>query len=87
MVPTHESNHSSDREPPDDERTARIVAAVRDAPRPVVNTSYLAGHLAVPVGDLRSELDALVERGVLDHHEVEHRGHLWWLTLDTELDG
>lgn len=84
-------NSESDPDPdalvPTEDARERIVAAIRDAPRPVVNTGYLVRRLDVPAADLRPVLDALVEAGVLDHTEVRNRGHLWWLTLEAELDG
>ncbi|MFD1511837.1 hypothetical protein [Halomarina rubra] len=86
MAPRRESTRPS-RSDAGDDLTERLVAAIRDAPRPVVNTGYLVRQLDRPAADLRPELDALVEAGVLDHHEVRGRGHLWWLTLDAELEG
>lgn len=63
-----------------------VVRAIRGAPRPVVNTRYLADDLEVDPAELREFLHELVEEGVLEHLEIRDRTHLWWLSLETELD-
>lgn len=63
----------------------RIVEAIRAAPKPVVNTTYLAGEFDVTPGELIPRLEALVEAGRLEGHEVVGEGHLWWLSLEEEL--
>ncbi len=64
---------------------ASIVAAIRDAPAPVVNTRYLAGEFETSVDAMRNRLFELVEDGTLEHAEARNRGHLWWLSVETEL--
>ncbi|WP_231187197.1 hypothetical protein [Haladaptatus sp. DYF46] len=63
-----------------------IVAAIRDAPAPVVNTTYLADEMSVSRESLRDRLDELVADGVLENTEARGRGHLWWLSAGRELD-
>ncbi|MGA9399623.1 hypothetical protein, partial [Haladaptatus sp.] len=63
-----------------------IVVAIRNAPAPVVNTTYLADELGVPRERLGDQLAELVADGVLEHTEVRGRGHLWWLSAASELD-
>jgi hypothetical protein len=63
----------------------RLVAAVRAAPKPAVNTTYLAGEFDVAPKALVSRLESLVEAGRLEGHEVVGEGHLWWLSLEEEL--
>ena len=62
-----------------DDTDERIVDAIREAPMPVVNTHYLVHALDRPDGEVVEHLERLVEEGVIDHREVEGRGHLWWL--------
>lgn len=62
-----------------------IVAAIRDAPAPVVNTTYLADELAISREQLGDQLAELVADGVLEHTEARGRGHLWWLSTASEL--
>lgn len=64
----------------------KVVAAIRNAPAPVVNTTYLADEFDVPRERLGEKLDELVAEGVLEHTEARGRGHLWWLSVTTELD-
>jgi predicted ArsR family transcriptional regulator len=70
----------------DEIETREIVAAIRDAPAPVVNTTYLADEFDVPRESLRDQLVELVADGVLEHTEVRGRGHLWWRSVTSELD-
>lgn len=63
-----------------------VVAAIRNAPAPVVNTTYLADEFDVPHERLRDRLESLVTEGVLEHGETRGRGHLWWLSVTSELD-
>ncbi|KZN22753.1 hypothetical protein A4G99_18700 [Haladaptatus sp. R4] len=63
-----------------------IVAAIRNAPAPVVNTTYLADELAVSREQLGDQLRELVADGVLEHTEARGRGHCWWLSAARELD-
>lgn len=63
-----------------------IVAAIRDAPAPVVNTTYLADVMSVSRENLRDRLDELVADGTLEHTEARGRGHCWWLSAARELD-
>lgn len=62
-----------------------IVEAIRAAPKPVVNTRYLALELGVPSEALLDRLRSLVDEGRLEHLEVRGRGHLWYRSLDEEL--
>ncbi|MFC5973878.1 hypothetical protein ACFPYI_21350 [Halomarina salina] len=64
----------------------RLVDAIREAPMPVVNTQYLVRASDRPHAEVVERLDRLVEEGVVDHLEVEGRGHLWWLALPYERD-
>ncbi|AGB36672.1 hypothetical protein [Natronococcus occultus] len=64
----------------------RIVEAIRTAPKPVVNTTYLAGEFDVPPKVLLERLESLVEDGRLEGHEVVGEGYLWWLSIDEELE-
>ncbi len=64
---------------------ANIVATIRDAPAPVVNTRYLADEFDVSLDVMFDRLHELVEDGVLEHAEARNRGHLWWLSVETEL--
>jgi hypothetical protein len=64
----------------------QIVEAIRCAPNPVVNTGYLADRFGVPIWALYVRLESLTDAGVLDHMEVRGRGHLWWQSLEAELD-
>ncbi|WP_242695660.1 hypothetical protein [Halomontanus rarus] len=75
------ASDDSDRIPP-----VRIVETIRAAPVPVVNTQYLAGECDVPTDELFEQLSAMVEDGTLEHHRVEGRWHLWWLSLESELE-
>ncbi|MDG5758165.1 hypothetical protein QA600_02290 [Natronococcus sp. A-GB1] len=63
----------------------RLVEAIRTAPKPVVNTTYLAGKFDVTPGELIPQLESLVEAGRLEGHEVVGEGYLWWLSLEEEL--
>ncbi|WP_394741231.1 hypothetical protein [Natronococcus roseus] len=63
----------------------RLVEAIRTAPKPVVNTTYLAGKFDVTPGALIPRLESLVEAGRLEGHEVVGEGNLWWLSLEEEL--
>ncbi|WP_293027149.1 hypothetical protein [Natronococcus sp.] len=62
-----------------------IVEAIRTAPKPVVNTTYLAEEFDVTPGELVPRLESLVEAGRLEGHEVVGKGRLWWLSLEEEL--
>lgn len=64
----------------------RLVTAIRGAPKPVVNTHYLAGELDLPVDETFDRLDRLAGDEVVEHMEVQGLGHLWWLSTDSELD-
>ncbi len=64
----------------------KVVAAIRDAPAPVVNTTYLADEFDVSRERLGEQLDELVAEGVLEHTEARGRGHLWWLSVASELN-
>ncbi|WP_245779463.1 hypothetical protein [Halostagnicola kamekurae] len=66
--------------------TEEIVDVIRAAPVPVVNTQYLADECDISVDALFEQLFERVEDGILEHHSVEDRWHLWWLTLETELE-
>lgn len=65
----------------------RIIAAIRTAPKPVVNTTYLAGEFDVSPEALLERLESLVADGRLEGHEVVGEGYLWWLSIDEELEG
>ncbi|WP_217353070.1 helix-turn-helix domain-containing protein [Haloprofundus sp. MHR1] len=66
--------------------TSDIVEVIRRAPQPVVNTGYLAERFGVPPEAMYQRLESLTDAGVLEHMEVQERGHLWWQSLETELD-
>ncbi|SIR85000.1 hypothetical protein SAMN05421858_4161 [Haladaptatus litoreus] len=66
--------------------TKEIVAAIRDAPAPVVNTRYLADEFDTTIERMKNRLTELVEEGVLEHTEARNRGHLWWLSVETEME-
>ncbi|WP_224332273.1 hypothetical protein [Haloprofundus halobius] len=66
--------------------TNDIVEVIRCAPKPVVNTGYVAERFGVPLWAMYARLESLVDAGVLEHMEVRERGHLWWESLATELD-
>ncbi|GAA5048976.1 hypothetical protein ACFFQF_25465 [Haladaptatus pallidirubidus] len=66
--------------------TADIVAAIRDAPAPVVNTRYLADEFDTSLEPMKNRLAELVEEDVLEHTEARDRGHLWWLSVKTEME-
>lgn len=76
---------ASDPSPRPDVSRDRVVAAVRDAPRPVVNTEYLQGRLDLPFEEVYVRLARLADEGVLEHHELRGFGHLWWLSTEAEL--
>ncbi len=63
-----------------------VVAAIRNAPAPVVNTTYLADEFGVSCESLGDRLDELLADGVLEHTEARGRGHLWWLSVASELE-
>ncbi|ELY60519.1 hypothetical protein C491_04455 [Natronococcus amylolyticus DSM 10524] len=63
----------------------RLVEAIRAAPKPVVNTTYLAGKFDVTPRELVPRLESLVEAGRLEGHQVAGEGYLWWLSLEEEL--
>ena len=63
-----------------------VVESVRTAPVPVVNTQYLADEHDVSVDEMFEQLSTMVEVGILKHHRVEDRWHLWWLPLESELE-
>ncbi|WP_458209337.1 hypothetical protein [Haladaptatus sp. NG-SE-30] len=63
-----------------------IVAVIRDAPAPVVNTQYLGDEFGMSPDSMGDRLDELAEDGVLEHTEARERGHLWWLSVEAELD-
>lgn len=58
----------------------RIVTAIRAAPRPVVNTRYLANELDVPIEDLFDRLESMADDGRLEKLEIRGRLHLWQLS-------
>lgn len=64
----------------------RIVEAIRAAPRPVVNTRYLANELDVPVEDLFDRLESTVDDGRLEKLEIRGRFHCWQLSLDEDVE-
>jgi DNA-binding GntR family transcriptional regulator len=64
----------------------RVIAAIRNAPAPVVNTTYLEDEFDVSRESLHERLSELVADGVLEHTEARGRGHLWWLSVTNELD-
>ncbi|WP_049972438.1 hypothetical protein [Haladaptatus cibarius] len=66
--------------------TEEIVAAIRGAPAPVVNTRYLADEFDTTIEWMKNRLAELVEEGVLEHTEARNRGHLWWLSVETEME-
>ncbi|WP_408957361.1 hypothetical protein [Natrinema sp. 74] len=63
-----------------------IVRSIRAAPMPVVNTRYLAAGYGVPTDELADRLAKLAADGVLETHEIEGRGRLWWLSLEADLE-
>jgi len=65
----------------------RIIEAIREAPMPVVNTQYLTAAVGESDDQVVERLEHLVQEGIVDHLEVEGRGHLWWLTLPYEPGG
>jgi len=65
---------------------SEIVAAISDAPRPVVNTNYLVGALGVPPDVLSRQLERSIETGAIEHVEIAGRLDLWWLSPDREAD-
>ncbi|WP_265110206.1 hypothetical protein [Halosolutus halophilus] len=64
----------------------RIVATIRAAPRPVVNTRYLANELDVPVDVLFDRLESMADDGRLETFEIRDRFHCWYLSLDEDLE-
>ncbi|WP_254525064.1 hypothetical protein [Natrinema caseinilyticum] len=47
-----------------------------------MNTRYLADEHAVPLDDMAERLAAMADAGTL-----EGQGRLWWLSLESDLDG
>ncbi|MFC4359985.1 hypothetical protein ACFO0N_18715 [Halobium salinum] len=74
--------------PTDDERgddregKARVVEALRTAPKPAVNTGYLVKRIDRPHGEVFALLDRLADEGAVEHLEIRGVGHLWWLPSD-----
>ncbi|MDS0475303.1 hypothetical protein [Natrinema sp. 1APR25-10V2] len=62
-----------------------IVESIRTAPMPVVNTRYLADEYGVPLDEMGDRLAELAADGVLETHEIEGRGRIWWLSLEADL--
>jgi hypothetical protein len=75
-----------DRSDEADEFRERVVAEMRDAPRPVMNTRYLTSRVDRPLDDVFETLERLAERGTVEHVEVAGYGHLWWLSADAPPD-
>lgn len=65
---------------------ATVVEAIRNAPQPVVNTRYLAGEFDADPEEILGDLRLLVVDGVLEHLEIRGQTHLWWLSLEEELE-
>ncbi len=62
--------------------SSAVVESIRAAHVPVVNTRYLADEHAVPLDDMAERLAAMADAGTL-----EGQGRLWWLSLESDLDG
>lgn len=74
----------TEKEPP--VADGEIVAAIRDAPRPVVNTNYLVRALDVPPDVLSRQLERSLESGAIEHVQIAGRLDLWWLSSEREAD-
>uniref|UniRef100_A0A7D5KU29 Uncharacterized protein n=1 Tax=Natrinema halophilum TaxID=1699371 RepID=A0A7D5KU29_9EURY len=72
--------------PADDRIPAEtVVESIRAAPMPVVNTRYLAEEHDVPTDEMVERLEAMVDAGMLESHEIEGLARLWWLSLESDL--
>ncbi|MCU4973914.1 hypothetical protein OB955_14350 [Halobacteria archaeon AArc-m2/3/4] len=66
-------------------RPEEIVDSIRTAPKPVVNTRYLADRFGVSLEEMFRELDSLAADGVVEKLEVSGYLHLWELSRETDL--
>ncbi|MCU4744574.1 hypothetical protein [Natronoglomus mannanivorans] len=66
-------------------RPEEIVDSIRTAPKPVVNTRYLADRFGVSLEEMFRELDSLAADGVVEKLEVSGYLNLWELSRETDL--